>query len=75
MDRFEQIPAAVHRHAEAWYSFPQSFPVPEGWWYRTDTDKDFRYAPREITVDLFCRGDWMEMVNPEENTRIIHEIY
>lgn len=75
MENFMHIPLEVKRYPESWFSFPQSFVVPQGWLYRTDTDGRYRYAAHEVVVDLSCAGDWLEMVDDEEKQRIRHEIY
>ena len=48
--------------------------VPGGWYYKQDTDREYQYAAQDLTIDLFCAGDWLEIVSEAENKRIIYEI-
>jgi len=75
MKNYNGIPLTVNRYPESWFSFPQSFCVPKGCLYRKDTDKDFRYAASEVTIELYCAGDWLEIVDEDENQCIRYEIY
>ena len=74
MKTYEHIPLQVESHGGSWFSWPQSFSVPRGWLYRTDSDRTYQKAGCELSVDLCCAGDWLEIVSEEQGKRIRYEI-
>lgn len=74
MKNLENLSVRTEHHAEAWFSWPQSITVPKGWLFRTYNHSDFRRAGCDTEFDLFCSGDWLEMVNEEDGTLIRHVI-
>lgn len=75
MSHYADIPAEEELYPESWYSWPQSFTVPRGWNYRTDSDGTYRTAECEMSLDLYCAGDWLEIVNENTGEKIIYRIY
>lgn len=75
MKNHDSMTTTTYRHPEAWYSFPQTFPVPEGWKYRTYADLAFATAQGNTEIDLYCDGDWLEMISPDGKECIRHEIF
>ena len=75
MKTYRHLEPEIEQHPESWFCFPQSFLVPRGCLYRTDTDSKYRYAAHEVTIDLSCAGDWLEIINEEETRLVRHVIY
>lgn len=74
MKNFDHIPLTVEHYPESWYNWTQSFSVPKGWKYMRDSDRDYQYAYCDMEIDLYCSGDWLEIVNEEQNVRILYVI-
>ena len=75
MKEYYSIPLETHLYPEAWYSFPQYFTVPKGCIYKTDSDEDYQSAYQDLSIALYCAGDWLEIVDINNNCRIQYEIY
>lgn len=71
MKTYDHIPLTIRTHSASWFSWPQSFFVPEGWLYRYYGDETYRRARRELRVELCAAQDWLETVCEEENKRFL----
>jgi len=74
MKSYEDIPLEVKTYSECKPTWGQSFPVPRGWEYRTDSYLTYRTAERDLSFDLCLAGDRLEIVSKTENRRIRYEI-